>query len=261
MSERLKAGLGILRDKGAYSFIKSGLNYLMVITYYNFRFILKSTVIGYSQVKGVRIENNKYLNNYIRGKIEKGEYEKTEIDFINNYIESEDNIVELGGGLGFTSCFVNNMINESSNHLVIEANPNLIDIINSNKSLNHSGFELIGSAYHSSEKELELYIANEFWSSSTMKRDGDTVTVSAVSLEDILSDFDFEDFVLISDIEGGEIELTEESRVLSEKCKLIIIEIHPEKCGEKEIKSLIKELESIGFKIVDRKQEVLVMKH
>jgi hypothetical protein len=70
------------------------------------------------------------------------EYEKGERELIRSFIEADDRVIELGGCIGVLSCLVNSRLKSPVRHLVVEANPVLIPILNFHRRLNRAGFKI-----------------------------------------------------------------------------------------------------------------------
>ena len=258
----MEAGLNILRDKGLKQFTKSFLKYLRTVTVSSSKFKLRGFFHEYSgNTNGVKVEDGKYLNSFIRGKIEDGSYEEAEFNLVNKHLDPDSSVVELGGGIGYIACFVNQKLSDPSKHVVLEANPKLIEVIEENRELNQADFRLESYAYHSTEDKVSFSLSDEFWKSSTKLDEKNKIEVSATNLEDTIDREEFDDFVLIADIEGGEIELQNELELLQKHCKQIIIEIHPERYDSKHAfdEKILSPLRENGFELVDEEDEVLVI--
>ena len=52
-------------------------------------------------------------------------------------------IVEFGGGIGVISCLANRRIGQRDRHIVVEANPHLIPLLEKNRSLNRCAFTVV----------------------------------------------------------------------------------------------------------------------
>src|ERR1700722_6435882 len=71
-----------------------------------------------------------------------GEYEAGERKLIRQFLRGDDRVIELGGGIGVLSCLVNSPLTARTQHLVVEANPELIPILRRHRELNRAGFEI-----------------------------------------------------------------------------------------------------------------------
>jgi FkbM family methyltransferase len=204
---------------------------------------------------GVKIDvSAEAVTEKIRASIARGAYEQGEQKLITEYINPEDDVIELGGGLGFIATFTNIRLSKMTTHLVIEANPRLRNVINRTRELNQASFELISKAYHPTEKRVSLYLHPHFWSNSTVSDTGKAIEVETVNLQQLADEYSLEEFSLVVDIEGAEVGLAEEMTVLESHCKLLIVEFHDTKSEHQsvadEIQTFRKSLEQSSFKRV-----------
>jgi hypothetical protein len=62
-------------------------------------------------------------------------YGQEEIDKILPYINNESIVLDLGGSVGGLACVVNDKMNDKENMVVVEANPNLINVLEMNRDI------------------------------------------------------------------------------------------------------------------------------
>ena len=84
-------------------------------------------------------------------------YEKPEKILVAQYVGKDDRVLELGACIGVISCITNRLINNKHDHVVVEANPELIPTLNRNKEINGSGF-IIEHCMVSPDRFNEFYI-------------------------------------------------------------------------------------------------------
>lgn len=260
--DRMKAGIEILRDKGLRQFTKSFMTYIKTVTISSSKFKLRGLFKPYnSSINGVKILDVECLNSFIRGKIENGSYEESEYKLIEKHLDSKSNIIELGGGIGYIACFSNRNLDNPANHVVLEANPQLIEIIEKHKVLNSASFRIDNYAYHNGAEKVSLSLSNEFWKSSTKINEKHKAKVDTINLEKIVKREDFDDFILIADIEGGEIELHQELDFIKKYCQQMIVETHPSLYEDDQEfnDKILSQLRSNGFELIDKERNVLVI--
>ena len=90
-----------------------------------------------------------------------GLYEAAEVELIEERLPPDNPVVELGGGIGFISCFTNANIWDVE-HVVIEANPELIDVIETSRELNEATFKTYHAAYQSAGETTKFYVHEKF---------------------------------------------------------------------------------------------------
>lgn len=172
--------------------------------------------------------SNNQISPRFKGRFYLNEYEKNELELIEEHLPRDKPVIELGGCIGVMSCKINQKLDDPQNHIVLEANPSLIPDLKRNKRLNGANFEIRNLAYHPRNKEVPFNIHKDFVGGSIQRKTDKTIDTKAASLEEILNEKGWESAVLISDIEGGEIELLKEEKdVLEERISTAIIESHP----------------------------------
>jgi FkbM family methyltransferase len=185
---------------------------------------------------GVKIGIDKHISNNILQFLYNGSYEGQEINILLNKLSKKDIVLDIGAGLGFLTCWCAKKIG-SEKVYAVEANPHMIQPIMNNFSLNHVHPTLWNIAI-SDKKKLSLYIENEFWSSSIIKRSENPqcVEVETKSGNEIIK-VTKANFLLV-DIEGGEENLLPELNL--DSINKLLIEIHPHVIGKKGASSVIK---------------------
>jgi len=165
-------------------------------------------------------------------------HEEEEMLFLQRHLNRNTDVVELGAGIGFISCYVNNISSNSCTQVAVEGNTKLIPNLERNKRLNGSSFHIENKAYSPTEGEVTFHLGesyltasteedrvNYFWGSDRTVEE--TLTVEAVSLESLVQSYQLDRFSLIVDIEGDEIDLVnEELDILEELCEFILVEFH-----------------------------------
>lgn len=158
------------------------------------------------------------------GGFEKGAWEPCEIDKITRFLPRDIDVIEFGAGSGYTACFTNKLL-EGKRHIVFEANPLLIPVIENNRDINGCNFEVVGKAYAFGKSSIDYHVTNPVDNIVSLMYPV-VFKVDAVSLSDVLEEYKLDDwYSIIMDIEGYEFDIVNEAKAL-EKCKLFIIEIH-----------------------------------
>lgn len=155
------------------------------------------------------------------------EYESEECELIDRYIPDQD-VIELGGGIGYISLIIDTNISNDFQHIVIEPNKRLIPIIEDHKFLNNSSFKILNKAYSYDSKKVEVDIKESFESSSSYYVDNDDLEeIESITVKEIAKNFDIINFSLVIDIEGEEYSLIEkEIDFISNYCNFLVIEFH-----------------------------------
>ena len=84
-------------------------------------------------INGLEVIIPKTVSPNIRYLLAKGRpYEVDEIELVSSVLRQGNNVLELGGSLGLLSRVIRNKIGPLAQHLIVEADPNLISICRKN---------------------------------------------------------------------------------------------------------------------------------
>lgn len=184
-----------------------------------------------------------------------GNYEEEEIELIERHLREDTDVIELGAGIGFTSCFINKKIEQDYKQISVEANKNLIPVLERHRKLNNSSFAIENLAY-SEHRGTIGFSEGENYITGSVKNGSTSLEVHTTNLELLSKKHGFGEFSLVADIEGAEKDLIEsELQVLEEKCRMMIIEFHMDIDGVKEAKQKLGDSE---FELVDKLGDVFV---
>lgn len=161
-----------------------------------------------------------------RGRFILNRYEREESKHLGNYLSPNAKVLELGSCLGFISCLTNKLIKDKDKHVVMEANPRLIEWIEKNKQENGCQFKIEHSIISSNAKN-EFYIHDLIVGGSTKRATPHKVVVEGMSFSDLRKKYGIEFDTLILDIEGGELDLLRNHQADIADFDKIFIEIHP----------------------------------
>lgn len=161
-----------------------------------------------------------------RGRFVLGGYESDEeYRFFKEYISSDDRVVELGGCLGVAACFINRLLAEPKNHVVFEANPKLIQYLESNRDRNGCKFSIENAVISSRDVE-SFFLHNKIVGGSLKRQTANEVEVTGVSVKTLHAKYG-QPSVAVIDIEGGELALLREHPDFFSPLRIVFIEVHP----------------------------------
>lgn len=167
------------------------------------------------------------LTNFkFRGRFVFDLYEKEESEHLEKHLSPDAKVLELGSCLGFISCLVNKHLKNKEQHVVLEANPNLIKWINKNKEENECAFAVENCIISHQEKN-EFFIHKLIVGGSTKRETPNRVEVKGVSFEDLQRKYRINFDTLIMDIEGGELDILRNHIEGIRGFKKIFFEVHP----------------------------------
>lgn len=204
------------------------------------------------------------LNADVRQALCLGGYEREETECVDLYLEEDDDVVELGGGIGYLACYVDQRLDDDRTHVVVEPNGHLVPLVERHRELNDATFDLLNAAYATDRSIVELSVPDAFWEASLRDaNDADrTLHAGAVDLETILDTFDLSDIALVVDVEGSEVDLIENNLDLLESaCRLLVVEYHYENAPHdlaEEIRWAKGALDTSDFELIDEKRTVSV---
>jgi FkbM family methyltransferase len=198
------------------------------------------------QYKGIKLRLDKDILGYeVLSNLKSGRYEEPERRLVEKM--EPGLVIELGGGIGFISCYIDNILSPEE-HLVVEPNPELHQLLIENRRLNDAGYEIVRQAYAPTGDESHFGKDGSF--SGRSLSDSETgLRVTTSSLESLLSRLEADIVTLVIDIEGGEFDLLNaESEILEQHVNQLLIEFH-EQSGN--VVNARQQLESLGFRLVE----------
>lgn len=141
-------------------------------------------------------------------------------------LPSEVPVIELGSGVGLVSHEISRTLHEDVEHIMVEANPDLIPILKNTCTLNEISGKIINSGYNTREKNVSIQNEESTYVHAETKKAGSGPTVEAITVEKILEDISGMDFSLVVDIEGAENDLLDEWELIENHCTTVLIEYH-----------------------------------
>lgn len=182
-----------------------------------------------------------------------GLHEIDERALVERWLPKNLPVVEFGGGLGVVSCMVNRLLERPERHVVVEANPFLLDLLTINRNLNRCSFQILNRVLTYGAEMAEFSLDSSFVSSRVGGSSGSMVSVPTTSLEGILNEAGFEQCSVVCDIEGAEIQLVEhEIDVIRRRAPFLLVELHPKTVGQDAVDRMIASLRDAGYRIQDK---------
>ena len=176
----------------------------------------------------------------------KGGYERSEMMIITSVVKPGDRVLELGGGVGFLACYLQSNISNVQ-VCTVEANPDLIPLVERNLRLNSCKAEVIQALAATHDGEASFNVSENFWSSSVMDIPSQYTTqkVRAIDTNGVI--MRFKPNKMIIDIEGGEVDLVPTLDLAY--IDALIIEVHQRYTGMKGVSAVFKALLDKGFTV------------
>jgi FkbM family methyltransferase len=189
-------------------------------------------------------------------------YEAPEREALERYLNPELPVVEFGGSIGVLACLTNKRLHDPQQHIVVEANPELLPLLIKNRDRNGCQFSVMHRAVAYGAEKIRFNQSKDFLCSSVQHAARKFVTVPTASFREIVEMFDFQCCTLICDIEGGEDDLIEHDLdLLSRRVATLIIEIHEKLLGKTALEKILRRLEQAGLVPVYKKWETYVFEN
>jgi len=193
---------------------------------------------------------------HLKGLFLKRNYEWAERSLFLRHFPADMPVIELGGCLGVVSCITNLRLKRPEQHVVVEANPQLLDIMERNRVLNDCRFHIVHAALAYDRSEVPLFL-QLFTSGNIFQQSGESVMVTATSVEQIAKDAGFRRFNIICDVEGCEVDMIErEVGFLGSHVSWMIIEMHESTVGVNGVADADLTLRDHGFECVETLRNV-----
>ncbi|MDO9418743.1 FkbM family methyltransferase [Pararhizobium sp.] len=203
----------------------------------------------------------------VRHALLRNRYEADEAAMISSHLPHGMPVIELGGSLGVVSALVRSRIGRTARHVVVEANPDLIDICTANAAhaAETGATEVVNAAVFYDAPFARFRITANVHENALDTGDGPgrLVEVPAITLATLYERLGSpETFALVSDIEGAEYAVFAAEVDILAKVSVAVIEVHPDEF-ERQGKSLASFLvlgEAAGLKLAASQADVVVLK-
>lgn len=176
--------------------------------------------------------DNRFIHKKIIASIFFGFYERGETRFINKYLNPKLDVIELGASLGIVSSHIVHKLEKGARLILVEANPYLQQTINTNvakHNTNNISYQLLNYAISYGSDMVSLRITGDNTESHVIKKGPDNtpgVSVEAISLSAILNKVSMNDYAIVCDIEGSELEWLLNENECIKNCRQLLIELH-----------------------------------
>ena len=164
----------------------------------------------------------------MRGKFTADTYELPERILIKRHVSPTATVLELGGCIGVVSCVINRILAQPRHHVVVEGNPDVIDVLKLNRDSNGCLFH-IRHGVVSCKRHPKISVGCAV-DSNQLACTG--VEVPALSIEHLEHAHELAFDTLVMDIEGGEYDVLRENADRLPHLTVAIIEFHPTLIGE-----------------------------
>lgn len=202
---------------------------------------------------GIKISlENPYINYSNKSAIFWNLYESAEARLVNQYILANYPVIEIGSSLGVISRLIACQLQATI--ICIEANKRLIPAIDFNlREIRGLNYQVLNRAL-SYKGEPVLFSVEEGKNLTGRINAEKGDFIDPITLSDIFMEYGFDDFSLVMDIEGSEIEIFINDIETLSKCRLIIMELHNTEYVGKQysIDTMMGLVEQAGFRLLKR---------
>jgi FkbM family methyltransferase len=211
---------------------------------------LRGNVVG---IEGLRFScDSPVIPRHIKAHIASDRYEQPERKALKHFLDPGLPVVELGGCIGVIACLTNKRLRLPENHVVVEANPDLIPLLERNRDQNGCRFTIVHRAVAYGADRVTFYRNMIFLASNVDRLYGesptDATTVQTTTFGDLLVRFGFDRCTLVCDIEGAECSLVEhEPHVLRTRVATLMVEVHGEALTADATSGMLQRLQRLGF--------------
>jgi FkbM family methyltransferase len=167
---------------------------------------------------------------------------KGDVDrFVKSCLNKGSTFVDVGANIGYYTLVSSNLVGSSGRVHAIEPIPFTIAILKANVKLNGCFNVIIRkAAAWSSKGKLVLRVPMLWYGLASFLRDGVSVTVDTITLDELLQNEDFVDCMKI-DVEGAELEVLRGTKSTLKKTKYLVLEL------SSDVNKVLKELQKEGF--------------
>lgn len=199
-------------------------------------------------LSGVKVPLGPHITPEILRNLRAGTYERPEARVIRERLDSSDVVVEIGGGIGYTSALCAKRVDSADVH-VYEADPRLENPIRELYRLNRVSPDLHMCGLGLREETRELHVAADFWESSFVRPKAavsSRISVQVRAFDSEIASYPRCPNFLIVDIEGGEYEFCR--GVSLDGFDKVLCEVHPQMLGRRRLWGVRRALEKRGFR-------------
>jgi FkbM family methyltransferase len=196
-----------------------------------------------------------------------GIYESAEIRLVQRHIHGARVVLDLGSSLGIVSSHILAEMPEDGHLICVEANPHLLMYLDKNTRDHARGqsIDIVHGAISSGGGPTLLQVNDASVTSHLASPDDQRgAQVPSLTLADLLERFDInEPFVVVSDIEGAEVDMILGGQEALRGCSLLIAELHSiVRDGEAvTVRQVHEQILRRGFRVLDQSGPVFAYSH
>lgn len=194
----------------------------------------------------------------LKERLMSGKWESEEAEYIK-LLNPDSTVLELGACIGYISNLTNKLLTNKEKHVVVEANPKLIPVLENNKIINDAKFSIENVILSDIDNDdVSFFLDKRSILGSTLNlipknRILEEMTLKTTTLNTLQNKYNLKFDALICDIEGGEYDLFENCLTddILPQFKYITVEFHwNEKNSHSRYYKIIERLEKLNFQLI-----------
>jgi len=175
-------------------------------------------------------------------------HEEPERIAVGRFLDPSLPVIELGASTGMLSCLINRRLGQPAAHVAVEANPDLIPVLQANRALNRCLFTVMHAAVAYDGESIVFARGEDHLAGQARAQADSERRVGATTLQQLLDAMNFRLATLVCDIEGMEIELWRHEReTFRDRIAWLIVELHEPISGVETVRQFIEEVQAEGF--------------
>ena len=196
--------------------------------------------------------------------LRRGKYEQAEQELIAKHLNPQIPVLELGGSIGVVSAYIGFILEPTTIHIIVEANPKLIPTLERNTSARANGkfTQIINAAVSTQTQEIQFLVTDDFLGNRISNdQQSESVSVQTINLSRLSEGL--KRYSLIMDIEGAEFDILRNDAAALSGCELAIVEVHPHLFRDQSGHTLADFVElarAAGMQHIETVDDVLVLK-
>jgi FkbM family methyltransferase len=191
-------------------------------------------------------------------------YESAEIRFVERHLPTDVDVVELGASIGVVSAHIARRLERGRSLVCVEANPQLLDALQTNATSNSRGARVSvshGAISYDAATEVSFAIGERNIDSRLAGGPAGGVSVPVLTLSGVLRAHQLGEYALVTDIEGAEAFVFRDDAKALGRCRIIVAELHDMDVDGTRVRpdDFVRQLEQLGFDLIERHGPVIAM--